>query len=51
MEKKVIFVLVNKNGKEKDKTEEKFAAVRETLTRTEQWVENNQKTLSQSFLQ
>ena len=35
----------------KDKTEEKFAAVEETLTRTEQWVENNQKTLSTIALQ
>lgn len=33
-------------AKIKDKTEEQFAAVEETLTRTEQWVENNQKTLS-----
>ena len=33
-------------AKKKDKTEEQFAAVEETLTRTEQWVENNQKTLS-----
>ena len=33
-------------AKNKDKTEEQFAAVEETLTRTEQWVENNQKTLS-----
>ena len=32
--------------KKTDKTEEQFAAVEETLTRTEQWVENNQKTLS-----
>ena len=35
-----------KMAKKKDKTEEQFAAVEETLTRTEQWVENNQKTLS-----
>ena len=33
-------------AKKKDRTEEKFAAVEETLSRTEQWVENNQKTLS-----
>ena len=33
-------------GKKKDKTEEQFAAVEETLTRSEQWVENNQKILS-----
>jgi tetratricopeptide (TPR) repeat protein len=32
--------------KKTDKTEEQFAVVEETLTRTEQWVENNQKTLS-----
>ena len=32
--------------KKTDKTEEQFASVEETLTRTEQWVENNQKTLS-----
>ena len=36
-------------AKKKDKTEEQFAAVEETLTRTEQWVENNQKTLSIVF--
>lgn len=29
-----------------DKTEEQFAAVEQTLTNTEQWVENNQKRLS-----
>lgn len=48
MEKKVIFVaqILIKMAKKKDKTDEKFAAVEETLTRTEQWVENNQKTLS-----
>ena len=48
MEKKVIFVaqILIKMAKKKDKTEEQFAAVEETLTRTEQWVENNQKTLS-----
>ena len=48
MEKKVIFVaqILIKMVKKKDKTEEQFAAVEETLTRTEQWVENNQKTLS-----
>tara|TARA_Y100000766_G_C18902226_1_gene603982 strand:- start:644 stop:1327 length:684 start_codon:yes stop_codon:yes gene_type:complete len=33
-------------AKKKDKTEEQFAAVEETLTRSEQWVENNQKILS-----
>ena len=33
-------------AKKTDKTEEKFAAVEETLTRTEQWIENNQKPLS-----
>ena len=32
--------------KKVNKTEEQFAAVEETLTRTEQWVENNQKQLS-----
>ncbi|MDB2675057.1 hypothetical protein N9Y90_00800 [Flavobacteriales bacterium] len=32
--------------KKANKTEEQFAAVEETLTRTEQWVENNQKQLS-----
>jgi tetratricopeptide (TPR) repeat protein len=32
--------------KKTDKTEEQFAVVEETLTLTEQWVENNQKTLS-----
>ena len=32
--------------KKTDKTEEQFAVVEETLTRTDQWVENNQKTLS-----
>jgi len=32
--------------KKTNKTEEQFAAVEETLTKTEQWVENNQKTLS-----
>ena len=32
--------------KKTDKTEEQLAVVEETLTRTEQWVENNQKTLS-----
>ena len=32
--------------KKTDKTEEQLAAVEETLTRTEQWVENNQKNLS-----
>ena len=32
--------------KKTDRTEEQFAAVEETLTNTEQWVENNQKTLS-----
>ena len=32
--------------KKTDKTEEQFAVVEETLTRTEQWVENTQKTLS-----
>ena len=48
IEKKVIFVaqILIKMAKKKDKTEEQFAAVEETLTRTEQWVENNQKTLS-----
>ena len=38
--------ILTKMAKKKDKTEEQFAAVEETLTRTEQWVENNQKTLS-----
>lgn len=33
-------------AKKTDKTEEKFAAVEETLTRTEQWIESNQKPLS-----
>ena len=33
-------------AKKKDKTEEQFAAVEKTLTRSEQWVENNQKILS-----
>ena len=42
--KKIVVSQTYKNGKEKtDKTEEQFAAVEETLTRTEQWVENNQK--------
>lgn len=35
-----------KMAKKTDKTEEQFAAVEETLTRTEQWVEKNQKQLS-----
>ena len=33
-------------AKKTDRTEEKFAAVEETLTRTEQWIESNQKPLS-----
>ena len=33
-------------AKKTDKTEEKFAVVEETLTRTEQWIESNQKPLS-----
>ena len=35
-----------KMAKKTDKTEEQFAAVEETLTKTEQWVEKNQKQLS-----
>jgi tetratricopeptide (TPR) repeat protein len=38
--------ILRKMAKKTDKTEEQFAAVEETLTRTEQWVENNQKRLS-----
>ena len=33
-------------AKKTDKTEAQLAAVEETLGRTEQWIENNSKTLS-----
>jgi len=47
--KKKLFLWLNykKMAKKKvDKTEKQFAAVEETLTRSEQWVENNQKQLT-----
>ncbi len=50
MEKKIIFVtqILIKMAKKTDRTEEQLAAVEETLSRTEQWIENNQKSLSTS---